>query len=1096
MRNLLIIGMHRSGTSAVARIANMLGFNLGPSETMGEPSCDNPKGFWEQMPVRNLNDYLLQSVGASWDNPHDFSVDDLSEKTRFTFFRLADRFISRLRGEAPWAIKDPRLSLTMNAWRPLLQDPVVLLVYRNPLEVARSLQARNSLPEDYGLALWEKYVVEALSSSAGLPLVTVNYGDIISAPLETVQQLERQLAVHFPGVLSGIPESDLLAFIDPKLNNQASPREDTDSSTTLNASQRNLLSTLESIDSDPTVRQPLRISGGACRLLRAAADLKATERILASTASPSVATGSDGSGCGGWAEGVEQAAERFVDFLPEAERLLDSVGQAGQRVDSFEGRLTLIEQRLQEQERALEDQCRALEAVQVSSASIASAQGAGQASAARAARRAHDSVSELQRLLSETRNSWRWRIGNAVVRLAELLLLRGRPMLAVDAMESGLTRLKTMLLDISGEDVLAVPDEVGHLIEPDQVRVLNEMPLPGRFDIVIFPIIDWHFRIQRPQHIAREMARRGHRVFYLTVGPRGGAAQPGYRLLEMPGHGVFICELQVRDAQQFDLYRGKVSSGSVAEIRSALEVMWRSQRIGGSVSIVEHPSWGSIVSSIPANFIVYDCMDHHAGFSTHTRDVGRYESELLESSDLVVVTSEFLRSLHSIHEPHVIRNAAEVERFLPILDVASGRKQDEFVVGYVGTIAEWFDLRLIINSARRFLDWKFVLVGSTAGCDISEAEQLPNIVFEGERPYSEVSDYLESFDVCVIPFKLTDLIKATNPVKVYEYLAAGKPVVSVRLPELEVMQGLIHLARDGNDWNEKLQVAMNERNDRELAEKRSDWARDHTWASRAAALEDAILEELPSVSIIILAYNNLEFSQACIESVLRHTHYPDIEIIIVDNGSSDGSTEYFQAISDEYPYVKLVRNEANLGFAGGNNTGIKMASGEIIILLNNDTYVSPGWLYGLVSKMRGEAGLDLAGPVTNNIGNEAKVDIAYESMDGMIDAASDYIWQNAGEVLLVENLAFFCVAISRRVIDEIGLLDESFEGGFFEDDDYCRRATGAGFKLGIVEEAFVHHHLSASFDQLGTQRKQEIFEANKAVYERKWGAWKPHSSRS
>lgn len=1098
MKSLLILGVHRSGTSALARIANMLGFSLGPRESMGQPSSDNPKGFWEQIPVRNLNDFLLQSVGAAWDNPYDFSVDRISKKTRFDFSRLADRFVSRVRGSPPWAIKDPRLSLTMNAWRPLLHEPVALLVYRNPLEVARSLEARNNIPKAYGLALWEAYVVEALNNAMELPLVTVNYGDVISAPIKAVERLANQLSDYFPGMLSGIPEDDLLAFIDPGLNHQRLSAGESGSGIGLNESQSELLAALEAADSAGLDDKIFRMSNDSHRLLRAAADIRATERVLESVGN---LPGSVQDHCsnfgdgGGWPANVEEAAGRFADFLPRAERLFASVGQAGDRVESFEARLTSIEHRLQGQMAVLDDQRRALEALQDNLASSVSGQGDELASVAQSAHRAHEAASEIQDLLSETRNSWRWRVGNAAVRLVELMLLRGRPMLAVDAMESGLTRLKTMLSDLSAPLAVAPDKTFPHLIGPDEVRILDEMPTPGKLDIVILPIIDWHFRIQRPQHVARELARRGHRVFYLTVAPRGGAAAPGFRLLEMPEHGVFICELQVRDTEKFDLYGGRISTDSIAEIRSALESLWRSQRVGESISIVQHPSWSGVVQCIPGNFVVYDCMDYHAGFTTHTRAVGRHERVLLESSDLVVVTSEWLRKLHAEHDPTMIRNAAEVEWFLPLSETVRDRTGENPVVGYVGTISEWFDLRLIIQSARKFKDWKFVLVGSTAGCDTSEAERLPNIVFEGERPYSEVGAYLRAFDVCVIPFKLTELIKATNPVKVYEYLAAGKPVVSVQLPELEGMKEFIHLAHDQEDWNEKLQIAMDESVDPAMVAKRSQWAREHSWARRVDKLEAAIFEKLPSVSIIILAYNNLEFSRACIESVLKHTHYPNLEIIIVDNGSSDSSIEYFEEISAQQASVKVVRNEENLGFSGGNNSGMLVASGQILVLLNNDTYVAPGWLYALVSKMNGPRALDLAGPVTKNIGNEARVDIAYDSMEGMIDAATDYTWQHAGEVLPVKNLAFFCVAISRRVIDRIGLLDESFQGGFFEDDDYCRRAIEAGFKLGIVEDAFVHHHLSASFDQLGKERKQEIFEANKAVFERKWGEWKPHSSR-
>lgn len=1076
----------------------MLGFNLGPVESMGEPSSENPKGFWEQLPVRNLNDFLLQSLGAAWDNPHDFAIDRLDDRSRFDFFRLAERLISRFRGDVPWAIKDPRLSLTLDAWRPLLDDPVVLLVFRNPVEVASSLKARNGFPLEYGLALWEKYVIDALKNSAGMPLLTVDYGDIVATPVEAVDRLQAKLSEYFPERLVKVPEEDLLEFIDPALHHERSRRDGTADGIVLNESQEALYAVLEA-NGDWSHEVKLEMSPGSQRLLRAAADLRSSERVLASArssqASDQVESTTSADGLGYWGESSLDAVGRFADFLPQAEHFLDSLGDSVERIDSFDARLTCVEERLQGQKALLDRQDRTIERLQQTLATRDAGKKADQVVIAHSVRRASESAGELQQLLAATRQSWRWKVGNALVRMVEAVLLRGKPMLALDAMDSGLARLRHVLHELSEPVEGESAADAGHLLGADEVRVLDEMPLPGRLDVVIFPIIDWHFRIQRPQHIAREMARRGNRVFYLTIAPLGGAEAPGFRLVEMPEHGVFICELQVPSAESFDLYGGKISAKSVDEIRAALKALWKSRRIAESVSIVQHPSWHRVVQNIPSNFVVYDCMDHHAGFSTHTREVGRHERGLLSSSDLVVVTSEWLSNLHSEFAPSLIRNAAEIERFLPLSQIQESRTDKGPVVGYIGTIAEWFDLDLIIQSAKKFKEWQFVLVGSTAGCDTSEAERLSNIVFKGERPYAEVGEYLRRFDVCVIPFKLTDLIKATNPVKVYEYLAAGKPVVSVELPELEVMREFIYLAKNKDDWNEKLAMAMRQRNDRDLIVRRTEWAQEHSWASRSEELETAIRDRLPSVSVIILAYNNLEFSRACIESVLKHTQYPDFEIIIVDNGSSDGSIEYFREMGNRHSVITVVRNEENLGFAGGNNIGIDVATGEIVILLNNDTYVTPGWLHGLVRQMTGPAALDLAGPVTNNIGNEAKVEIVYDSMEVMIDAAADYTWQHAGEIMAVNNLAFFCVAIARRVIESVGVLDESFQGGFFEDDDYCRRATDAGFKLGIVEDAFVHHHLSASFDQLGKERKQEIFDANKAVYERKWGAWIPHSSR-
>src|SRR5204863_5957100 len=115
----------------------------------------------------------------------------------------------------------------------------------------------------------------------------------------------------------------------------------------------------------------------------------------------------------------------------------------------------------------------------------------------------------------------------------------------------------------------------------------------------------------------------------------------------------------------------------------------------------------------------------------------------------------------------VIRNAAEVERFA---EARSDRKPGERpVIGYFGAIAEWFNMEWIETCAVARPNWEFRLIGRSAGCDIARAEKLPNVQFLGEKTYEELPRYLKEFDVALIPFKLLDLIKCTNPVKLYEY---------------------------------------------------------------------------------------------------------------------------------------------------------------------------------------------------------------------------------------------------------------------------------------------------------------------------------------
>jgi GT2 family glycosyltransferase len=140
--------------------------------------------------------------------------------------------------------------------------------------------------------------------------------------------------------------------------------------------------------------------------------------------------------------------------------------------------------------------------------------------------------------------------------------------------------------------------------------------------------------------------------------------------------------------------------------------------------------------------------------------------------------------------------------------------------------------------------------------------------------------------------------------------------------------------------------------------------------------------------------------------------------------------------------------------------------------------------------------IGLVGPVTNSVGNEAKIDVAYSSLEQMEDFSDRYTAQHRGRVFDISMLAMFCVAMRREVFEEIGFLDEKFGVGMFEDDDYSRRAQNLGYRTVCAEDAFVHHYGQASFKKLIASGKyQELWDRNHAYFESKWGSWKPHVQR-
>jgi glycosyltransferase involved in cell wall biosynthesis len=166
------------------------------------------------------------------------------------------------------------------------------------------------------------------------------------------------------------------------------------------------------------------------------------------------------------------------------------------------------------------------------------------------------------------------------------------------------------------------------------------------------------------------------------------------------------------------------------------------------------------------------------------------------------------------------------------------------VIGYVGAIAEWFDMSLLVQVAQLAPQWDFVLVGSTAGSGTTIAHDLGNIQFLGEIAYVDVPEMITSFDVCLIPFKISALTLATNPVKLYEYLASGRPVVATPLPELNLPKNCdVYTAASAVDFVEAIRIALMSADNPDRIVARKNWAKGHDWSQRGAQFVSCITED-------------------------------------------------------------------------------------------------------------------------------------------------------------------------------------------------------------------------------------------------------------
>lgn len=224
----IVLGMHRSGTSAATGLMNLLGLSPSVSSDLMMGTRTNAKGHWESRSMYRLNNQLLAETGHSWWYPPT-SADltrwlahgpDISGQT------ARDSFL-RVHPSEPWVWKDPRACITLSYWRRALDRPVAgVVVFRNPIDVARSLEKRDYIPPQFGVALWMRYTRLLLEQTAGMPVLVSSYDDIVGDPRRwstTVRAFLSELGV---AVHPTVSERSIRRFVDPKLQHSNHSRDD------------------------------------------------------------------------------------------------------------------------------------------------------------------------------------------------------------------------------------------------------------------------------------------------------------------------------------------------------------------------------------------------------------------------------------------------------------------------------------------------------------------------------------------------------------------------------------------------------------------------------------------------------------------------------------------------------------------------------------------------------------------------------------------------------------------------------------------------------------------------------------------------------
>jgi len=1197
----VVLGMHRSGTSMLSRILGLLGGQLPANPA--SPASDNVTGFWEPKKIVSLHEQLFDLVGFRNDTP---MLDRIGGRNIVDYINAsdsADQWVQLLTDcvrdefgidhKKAIVLKDPRMCRLMPLWDLVFEElkvrPVVVLPIRHPAEIAASLRTRNGFDAGRSMWLWLDHVLRAEHDTRGTPRAFVKYADILDDWRKTIgtvgdrlgldlatdqcgDQIDRFVSAeyrHFrveDGLKAPMPklvsdtfdllcktaaqdddsfesEFDLLgnrfeelrllsgnwihqAEGQARLSASNAQSSETQLIQVKNEAQNERVLAREQSSAQDTLAAELRITIESAHtqiaLLQAQTQLQAKRT--------------------GRVEGLLRRDRTYIDSLKlqlreadeayteleEQSRTADSehtqnliaqsklLGDAIARLEDTRSQLTDSEEQLG----ALRKRRQCLEQEQTRLlAYIDSVHASGSWRITRPLRGTSSTIKSGARMIRNTfsqtierfgkfvkhhlpmSSDTEWALERAFYRVTAPLL---RGTIGYSNFQQRLKFQRTMAPSVTVESA-------SEILNTDQERFeLDHVPEA----IVVFGIIDWFFRYQRPQHLAEQLARRGHRVFYISPqfvnSSTDGFAEDCITidenaLPEDPFTGVHQVRFHVAGLPP--IYNCDLTEAQRDQIIAGLRMMLLRFKIGRTVSMVQHPAWQEFAGCIPNSRMIYDCMDHHEGFSDASGAISDLEHTLLGRADLTIVTSNWLReyALPRAQQVSVIQNACDYDHFAanPSELGIKAKAGSPTVIGYFGAVAEWFDVELIRKVALRFPDSTVLIVGADSCGASDRLSDVPNIHMKGEVPYCDLPPLVHSMDVCMIPFVLSDLILATNPVKVYEMLAAGKPVVTTDLPELRIQEfeGLVYRAKSHEQFIEYVGQALESRDDQALCRKRQEYAAQNRWWDRSKALEAELVSlrepegSGPLVSIIVVTWNNLHLTKDAISSILADDSYPNIELIIVDNASPDGTVEYLEKLSHAEDRVTVILNSENTGFARANNSGLKAAKGEYLILLNNDTIVTNGWVRTFVNHFKQNPDIGLLGPITNNIGNEARVQTSYQKNEDMPREAFLITRASAGELFDIPVVAFFCCILPRAVYEEVGLLDENFGRGYFEDDDYCQRVRKCGYRICCTSDVFIHHHLSAGFKLLDSGQKNALFHENLKYYESKWGAWSPHRYR-
>ncbi|ACX51281.1 glycosyl transferase group 1 [Ammonifex degensii KC4] len=378
-------------------------------------------------------------------------------------------------------------------------------------------------------------------------------------------------------------------------------------------------------------------------------------------------------------------------------------------------------------------------------------------------------------------------------------------------------------------------------------------------DIVCLAPVDWQFLLTRIQHIMQRLARH-NRVLY--VNPPATLLSPfkdpafwpkwrpwGKRYSESPSLTVY----QPPVVLPLGSYWQPVAWLNQRWLAPWVRREMRQLKMTRPIIFTYLPGTADLIRLLPHRLVIYDCVDEHGAFKGLIRPevVWEQEKALLLRADLVFATASGLleRRRPFCRRIYLVPNAADVELFsqalkpeTPVPEEIASLPRPRLC--FVGAIQEWIDTGFLAGIARLRPNWQLLLIGPIApGVPLEGLDKLPNVHFLGPRPHEVLPQYLKGCDVCLAPFRPGELTSKVNPLKLYEYLAAGRPVLATPWLDFGELKDLVALAQTPEEAVREVERILAEESE-EKAKERLKRAAPHSWEARVSFMEEKIAELL------------------------------------------------------------------------------------------------------------------------------------------------------------------------------------------------------------------------------------------------------------